>query len=195
MSVHPALSPGARSSASRAVLATGTAAVIVLGAASSRAQGPQAPAPAFVDAEVAVPHATGLPELQAREHDAPWTTACVPPCRLRLPLDAEYRIAGDGIVDSEIFRLPPAEKVRVEGHVGSSMLRRVGGLLGLGGLIFAAGGTTILLFPNDPGASSDARGSKTIVGAGFLGMGVVAAAVGALAWAFSDTNVDVAVAR
>jgi hypothetical protein len=145
--------------------------------------------------DVSVLRSPGLPVLEQRSGDAGWRTACVVPCTLRLSVADEYRIGGDGVVDSSPFRLPATdEHLRVEARGGSPLLRDVGTLLAVGGMAFAAGGGAILLLPDDANASSDARSSKVVVGIGFIAMGLLATTVGVLARLFSDTSVRVSVA-
>ena len=175
-------------SPSRSWIWLGAIASILAASRPARADGPQKP---LVDVTIA--RAPGLAALQRRTGDSDWTTVCVPPCRLRLSATDDYRIAGEGVVDSEIFRLPPAERVRVDATAGSSMMHGIGTIFAVGGMLFAGGGGAILLLPEDSGASSDARSSKTIVGAGFLGMGLVTAALGVVLRIWSDTSVSVAV--
>jgi hypothetical protein len=178
----------ARGGAPRFVSAIGAANAILFVALSATAQDAQP----LVDASMV--RSPGLPVLQARPTGGDWATACVLPCQLHLSTAAEYRISGEGVVDSDPFRLPLASKVRVDATGGSSMLHGVATLLTVGGLVFAAGGAAILLVPNDPHASDDARTSKVVVGSGFLAMGLLSTAIGILARAFSDTSVRVAVA-
>jgi hypothetical protein len=142
--------------------------------------------------DVSVHQATGLPALEMRAGDA-WTqTPCVMPCTLRLDPAREYRISGDGVVDSEPFRLPPsADRAKVDVSPGSTLVRGIGTYLTIGGVLFAGAGGAVLLWPRDEHASSDAATSKVVVGAGCLAMGVLAAAIGLVIHATSDTSVRV----
>ena len=142
--------------------------------------------------EVSIPRVTGLPTLEARSADAWLPTPCTPPCKLRLNPLQQYRISGDGVVDSEPFRLPVGvDRVRVDVAAGSTLVRDSGTAFTVGGLLFAAGGGAILLLPQDDQASSDAKTGKTVVGVGFLTMGVLTAALGVLLHFVSDTSVRV----
>ena len=156
------------------------------------AASPAGAAPAARDPIVraTVRRVVGLPVLEERSAGSPWRTVCIPPCELRLAVSDEYRIAGDGVVDSGPFELPAAaEHVRVEACLGSTQLRGLGTGLAVGGFVFAAAGGAILLLP----ASSRAPASdaKTVVGAGFIGMGLLTVAAGVVAWILSETRVTV----
>ena len=178
-----------RGGAPRFVVGTGAMAAVLFVAAPSLAQDTR---PLVA---VSVERAPGLPVLEARPSGGAWTTACpVLPCELHLSAADEYRIAGEGIVDSDVFRLPRATNVQVDATGGSSMLHGIGTVLTVGGVLFAAGGGAILLVPGNPHASDDTKTSKTVVGAGFLAMGLVGTAIGILARVFSDTSVRVSVA-
>jgi hypothetical protein len=173
----------------RFALGAGAIAVVLSIAPPSKAQG------ARPQVRVSMTRSPGLAVLEARSPDGAWTTACAAlPCELRLRLADEYRISGDGVVDSDVFHLPPAPRVQVDATGGSSLLHGIGLVLGIGGLAFAAGGGAILLLPDDPHAGGDARTSRIVVGTGFLAMGVIAATVGLVARIFSDTTVTVAAA-
>jgi hypothetical protein len=134
----------------------------------------------------------GLPVLEQRTAGASWRTACIVPCTLRLSVADEYRIGGDGVGDSDPFHLPPSgDRLRVEARGGSLILRDVGTLMAVGGLLFAAGGGGILLLPEDAHATDGAKMSKVVVGVGFIAMGLLGTTIGVLARAFSDTSVRV----
>ena len=142
--------------------------------------------------DVAVSRVTGLPTLEGRSVNDWLRTRCVPPCTLRLDPLGEYRISGEGVVDSDPFRLPPeVERVRVDVSPGPTFVRDLGTAFTIGGLFFAAGGGTILLLPQDGHASSDATTDKTVVGAGFLAMGVLTAAIGVVLRFASNTSVQI----
>jgi hypothetical protein len=178
-----------RGVAPRLVLGAGAAAAVLSVATPSTAQDPR---PLV---SVSMTRSPGLAVLEARSTGGAWTTVCgALPCQLRLSAADEYRISGEGVVDSDVFRLPSAPAVRVDATGGSSLLHGIGLALTVGGLAFAAGGGGILLVPDAPHASDDARTSRIVVGTGFLVMGVVATAIGLAARIFSDTSATVTAA-
>lgn len=141
--------------------------------------------------EVVPRQIVGLPKLEARAGD--WKEVpCVFPCVTRLDPALDYRISGDGVVDSDVFRLPQGEgRVRVDVKPGSTMLQGMGTFLAIGGFAFMAGGGAVLLVPSAENATEKERTAKTVVGIGTLSMGVIAAAVGILVRVLSDTSVTV----
>ncbi len=156
---------------------------------ASQGDGPPSGAP-LVD--VSVRRVTGLPTLETRSVNAWLQVPCVLPCTLRLDPARDYRISGDGVIDSDPFRIPSGlERVRVDVSPGSPWVRDLGTVFTIGGLLFAAGGGAILFLPQDAGASGEAKTDKAIVGAGFVTMGVLAAALGVVLRIVSDTSVDV----
>jgi hypothetical protein len=169
---------GKRGFASRAGAAAGAFVVALLSSSAARAE-----ETTTADVHVRGP---GLPQLEARAPGYAWEPVCVTPCTRRLDLSLDYRVAGEGLVTSPPFRLPPSQRVRVDVAAGSPMLATVGTLLIVGGVLFAVGGGTILVLPDDPHASS---GDKTVVGVGFIASGLVTAGVGILARLFAETHV------
>jgi hypothetical protein len=157
-------------------------------AGSARADDPSATWP---HVDVSVARVVGLPRLEAQSRDAWSAVGCVLPCAARLDPALSYRIAGDGVVDSDPFHLPAgADHVRVDVVPGSTMGRGMGSLLAVSGLVFAAGGGTLLLWPSGS-ASSDEKTRKTAIGIGMISLGAIAAAVGIVVHAVSDTSVSV----
>jgi hypothetical protein len=143
--------------------------------------------------EVVAPRPPGLVTLEGRRQDGRWLpTACVPPCALRLDPTLEYRVAGDGVSDSDPFQIPlgPA-RVKVDVAAGSSVLRTLGSVFMVGGVVFAAGGGAVLLYPGDSHASNDDKTSKLAAGVGVLTMGVLVAAVGVLVHYLNGTSARV----
>jgi hypothetical protein len=138
--------------------------------------------------EVSAPKAPGLPALEMRDVNAWARTPCVLPCTLRLDPRSEYRISGTGVVDSDPFRLPlGADRVRVDVSAGSTPVHALGTAFTIAGLLFAVGGGAVLLLP----AGDNDKGAKTVVGVGFISVGVLTAAVGMALRVFSDTSVGV----
>jgi hypothetical protein len=163
----------------RWVFASGAFAAFLVAGAAARADGP------VVDVSVRSP---GLPELQARAPGDAWERVCVPPCSRRLDVALDYRVAGEGLVDSDVFRLPPAAPhVRVDVSAGSPMLRAIGTIFIIGGVLFGVGGGTILVLPDDGPRSGD----KNVVGAGFVVGGLLLGAVGVVARVFAETHLAV----
>jgi hypothetical protein len=182
----------------RAILRVGIACLLLMGVSAAHADDDAAPDPSNAGSsgwplvEVSVPRVTGLPALETRSVNAWLHTSCVPPCALRLNPLQEYRISGEGVVDSDPFRLPlGVDRVRVDVSAGSTLVRDLGTAFTIGGLLFAAGGGTVLLLPQDDHASSDAKTDKTIVGVGFLTIGVLTAALGMALRFASDTSVQI----
>ncbi|HEY1958331.1 MAG TPA: hypothetical protein VGH28_22095 [Polyangiaceae bacterium] len=93
-------------------------------------------------------HVDGDPRavLETR-YDGPWAAICNAPCDIRVPLDASYRINGDGIQQSKKFSLPSTYGVaRVDvtsGDAGIHALGIVGLALGAGSMM--AGLTTMIV--------------------------------------------------
>jgi hypothetical protein len=179
-------------------LGVGIACLLLMSVSDARADDDASPTPGNAASsgwpvvEVSVPRVVGLPTLETRSVNGWLQTPCVPPCTLRLNPLQEYRISGEGIVDSDPFRLPlGVGRVRVDVSAGSTLVRDLGMVFTIGGLLFAAGGGTILLLPQDDHASSDAQTGKTIVGVGFLTMGVLTAALGVALRLASDTTVQI----
>ena len=157
MTSSPPATVAARDAPPRAWIWIGAIASIALASPSALADGPQQP---LVDVTLA--RAPGLAALEQRTGDSDWRAVCVPPCRLRLGAADDYRIAGEGVVDSEIFRLPPAEKVHVDVTAGSSMVHGIGALFAVGGLLFAAGARTWRA-ARAPGGREQRVPSRTVV--------------------------------
>jgi hypothetical protein len=135
-----------------------------------------------------VPMAPGLPELQRREGGS-WSTVCEPPCRLTLDPHYEYRVGGRGVVDSDSFRLPPIDRVKVEANIGSSILRDLGTGFAVFGFVFAGVGGAVLLMPNDAQNSATA---KAVVGWTFLGFGLLTTIFGVWLRQTNETRVTLA---
>ena len=71
---------------------------------------------------------------------ATWESACVAPCALRLDARYSYRIAGEGLVPSDVFTLPQdRDHLRLDAKMGSA-LGRVGGWI-----LTGAGAAGVLL--------------------------------------------------
>jgi hypothetical protein len=178
-------------------LGVGIACLLLMSVSAARADDDASPNPSNAAAgwpvvEVSVPRVLGLPALETRSVNGWLRTPCAPPCTLRLNPLQEYRISGEGVVDSDPFRLPlGVDRVRVDVSAGSTLVRDLGTAFTIGGLLFAAGGGTVLLLPQDDHASSDARTDKIIVGVGFVTMGVLTAALGVALWLVADTSVQV----
>jgi hypothetical protein len=160
-------------------------------AASVSPAAAEEPPPSWPRVDLGVTRVTGLPRLEMQSPGA-WTEVpCVLPCTLRLDPGPAYRVSGDGVVDSDPFRLPAgAGHVRVEVTPGPTNLRGVGLYLTVGGVLFAAGGGALLLLPAG-NASTEDKTTKTVVGVGALTMGVVTAAIGMILRALSETSVTV----
>jgi len=159
---------------------------------SARADEPKSDWPRV---EIVAPRITGLPKLEMESTNGWQDVDCVFPCVTRLDPASAYRVSGDGVVDSDAFRLPQgANRVRLDVTTGSTMMRGVGIYLAVGGLLFMGGGTTLLFVPNSSTATEDQKTSKTVVGIAGISMGAIAAAVGILAYVLSDTSVKVSTA-
>jgi hypothetical protein len=143
--------------------------------------------------DVAVAHPPGLAVFEHRAPGGDWSTLCVPPCTMRLGTADDYRVGGSGVVDSDVFRIPAAEHVRVDASAGSSMGHTIGAVMAVGGFVFVGLGGAILLLPDDTNASAEWRSDKTFVGVGTLVMGAIGVAVGLAVRALTDTSVRVAV--
>ena len=167
-------------------------ALMLLGAFTARAAHADEPGP-FV--RLTFPMAPGLPELQRRaDGDDAWRSVCESPCRLTLDPRFDYRIGGRGVVDSDPFRLPPSGRVRVEAHVGSSILRTVGTAFEIGGFVFGALGGAVLLLPRDHSTDPEVHNTKAdqlIVGFGFIGVGVLTIVTGIFLKLMSHTSVTI----
>ena len=159
---------------------------------SQAAQTPPAPPPDLTHplVELRIPKATGLPTLERRTDNEWQQTPCVLPCTLRLDTTAQYRISGDGVVDSDPFFVPPsADRVRLDVSTAPTMLRDMGTVFMVSGLVFVAGGGSTLLWPQDAHASSDDKTSKVVVGVGCLSIGVLTAALGVFLRVIAETTV------
>jgi hypothetical protein len=163
-----------------------------MAASSARADEPAARWPR-VDVEVA--RVTGLPRLEAQLPEG-WTrVGCVLPCATQLDPALMYRIAGEGVTDSDPFRIPArGDPLRVDVEPGSPMLRDLGTIFAVGGLVFAAGGGAALLYPNSSEATRGEMTAKTVIGVSFLSVGAVTTVLGLLLRSYSDTKVSVAFA-
>lgn len=116
-----------------------------------------------------------------------WQHACVAPCQMRLDPRYTYRVAGDGLVPTGSFVLPPGEdRVRVDAKMGSSPARVSGMLLtGAGALALAAGGAALIASPILASEDVGSEGFRTAVLAGGIGavsVGAIAATVGLFMW-------------
>jgi hypothetical protein len=143
--------------------------------------------------DVSVAHPPGLAVFERRAPDGDWSTVCVPPCTMRLGTGDDYRIGGTGVVDSDVFRIPPADRVRVDATAGSSLGHTLGAVFAVGGFAFAGLGGAILLLPPDANASDQSKSDKTFVGVGTLVLGAASVAIGLALRALTDTSVRVAV--
>jgi hypothetical protein len=174
-----AVSGVTRGLGSRRALLSGACVATLLAASTARAE-----PTSVVDVAVKSP---GLPELQARAPGDAWQHVCVPPCSRRLDVALDYRVAGDGLVSSDVFHVPPAPRVEVDVTAGSPMLRAVGTIFMIGGVLFGVGGGTILVVPDD----SPRSGDKEVVGIGFVAAGVLTAAIGVALRIFAETRVAI----
>ena len=143
---------------------------------------------ATIERRVGTQSPSGLPLLETGFFSVgQWEHTCVAPCTVSLDTRYAYRVAGDGLVPTDSFSLPPsADRVRVDAKMGSST-GRVAGALTTGGGIAAIGAGAIALIASPILASEDvgSQGFRTgVVAAGVsaVAVGVIAVGVGAYLW-------------
>jgi len=159
--------------------------------------GPAAPAVVQLDADdhratierrVGTQSPSGMPLLETGLFSVgQWEHACVSPCSLKLDPRYSYRVAGDGLVPTDSFSLPPGgDRVRVDARMGSSTGRVVGVVTTAGGIVaLGAGALALIATPILESENVGSEGFRTGVLAGGLGavsVGAIAVAMGAYLW-------------
>ena len=143
---------------------------------------------ATIERRVGTQSPSGMPLLETGLFAVgQWEHACVSPCSLKLDTRYAYRVAGDGLVPTGSFSLPPnGDRVRVDARMGSST-GRVAGVVATGAGIVALGAGALALIATPILNSEDigSEGFRTGVFAGGVGavaVGAVAVALGAYLW-------------
>jgi len=116
-----------------------------------------------------------------------WEHTCVAPCTVKLDTRYSYRVAGDGLVPTDSFTLPPsADRVRVDARMGSSTGRVAGALTTGAGITAIAAGTLALIaspiLASEDVGSQGFRNGVIIGGVSAVSVGVIAVGVGAYLW-------------
>ncbi|HEY8089808.1 MAG TPA: hypothetical protein VIF09_18235 [Polyangiaceae bacterium] len=132
--------------------------------------------------------------------DGTWSSVCVAPCDLPLPLAATYRIDGDDVQTSAPFHVDgaPGGHVVVDVRPGHATLRALGvmaAVLGsltvLAGGLYTAVGNIDLAFQLPPGAAPPPPpGGVSDTGLALVGVGTLAIALGVIAVATNVTRVS-----
>ena len=175
----PAGPPTAAAATAPAAVPAATAAVVQLDADDHRAT---------IERRVGTQSPSGLPLLETGFFSVgQWEHACVAPCTLPLDTRYAYRVAGDGLVPTESFSLPPtADRVRVDARMGSSTGRVAGAVTtGMGLTAIAAGAVALIASPILASEDVGSQGFRTgVVAAGVsaVSVGVIAVGVGAYLW-------------
>jgi hypothetical protein len=139
-------------------------------------------------------HVEGPPPDLTLLRSAPpygWRWVCQAPCTAHAPLDAEYKLRGSGVTESESFRLDPklgrAVRVRVEPVSQGALI--AGTILIYAGVSVLPSGALMI-------ASGYVTDKRPLVTIGFitLGVGTALTAVG-LPLFFANTKSDVSIER
>jgi hypothetical protein len=129
-----------------------------------------------------------------------WEDVCQAPCDLRVPIDATYRVNGDGIQQSRRFRLPSTYgEARVDVAPASSDTHVFGIVaMGLGGASFVAGLMTMLVAVLTETCSDCIGGFASTtapnIAWALMGGGAVSIVAGAVIFAETKTQVGVTTA-
>ena len=146
-------------------------------------------------------HVEGDPRavLEMRD-DLGWAAVCQAPCDRRVPLDASYRINGDGIQQSKKFVLPSTYgEARVEVAPAPSGLHVVGVVaVSLGAASFVAGLQTMLIAVFSESCSDCVGGfadtTAPNVAWALMGVGLLSMIGGGVLTATTRTQVSVSTA-
>jgi hypothetical protein len=117
---------------------------------------------------------------------------CLAPCDRSFPRDGAYRITGDGLIPSEVFRLPARpNEVTLDVQASMKAQETTGAVMGVGGLVLTGLGIVYgldILIPGTVGGSAPTRTQEGVAIGGFVG-GLALTAVGALLYLTAGTRV------
>ena len=165
---------------------------------------PEPPAPKPADGLVKVHIQTK--ELVTIEHrrgpEAAWEHGCETPCDARLPANDEYRIVGNGVVDSPTFLLtsPKGDMVKVHVAPGIKSKAKVGEILTFTGAVLVVGALVVGIGSADPGSVFSSNGGNNTdnynwdvlaVGTGVAVAGIVTGVLGG-AWWYDNSHTRIA---
>jgi hypothetical protein len=139
-------------------------------------------------------HVEGPPPDLTLLRSAPpygWRWVCQAPCTAHAPLDAEYKLRGSGVTESESFHLDPklgsVQRVRVEPVSQGALI--AGTILIYAGVSVLPSGALMI-------ASGYVTDKKPLVTIGFITLGVGTALTGVgLPLFFANTKSDVSIER
>ena len=166
--------------------ATPPKATVVVNADSNRAT---------IERRVSTSSYSGLPLADASFGSvSQWEQVCVAPCERPLDKRHSYRIAGDGLVPSDSFTLPPdRDRLRLDAKMGSSYGRLAGiGLTLVGASGMLLGGGAAIASPILESQDAGSKGLRTGLLAGgiaVLSAGLISAGIGAYLWATNGTTI------
>jgi len=132
--------------------------------------------------------------------DRHWQPVCRAPCNVRVPLEARYRVNGDGIQPSHRFALPSTYGAAHVAAVPASASTHAFGivLLSLGGASFVAGLQTMLVAVFTESCSDCIGGfastTEPNVAWALMGGGLIALVAGGVLVGETRTQVDVSTA-
>jgi hypothetical protein len=139
-------------------------------------------------------HVEGPPPDLTLLRSAPpygWRWVCQAPCTAHAPIDAEYKLRGSGVTESESFHLDPklgtTQRVRVEPVSQGALI--AGTILIYAGVSVLPSGALMI-------ASGYVTEKRPLVTIGFITLGVGAALMGVgLPLFFANTKSDVSIER
>jgi hypothetical protein len=120
-----------------------------------------------------------------------WKLVCSVPCDLMVPAGYDYRLAGAGLVASDIFRPTPGSPYDLRATMASRATENLWRNLSIAGVASLASGTLFLAYAaksQDEGAASWMKGP----GYAFIGLGTVALAVSVPLFLSNRTRVKTA---
>jgi hypothetical protein len=118
---------------------------VFVGASPAFAQGPASASAPTVLVHVDAPRPVTLETL---DQDDRWTAVCTSPCERQVPVDAAYRVTGDGMRNSKTFHLDPVARMTLTVDPTSSSARAIAvvvTVLGSIGLLPIAGVTAFIV--------------------------------------------------
>ena len=149
---------------------------------------------ATIERRASVRSFSGLPIEEASIAGvATWVAECTAPCETRLDTKYTYRVAGDGLVPSGSFTLPPEGPVVVDAEVGSAT-GRLGGLgigaLGAGGLVLGVAALAVTpILAEDNVGTPEVRTGVLAGGIAVTALGALAFSAGVWLWSHNDTTI------